>query len=74
MTIYSGKTRISEEEDLWRVIGIHEVTDSTTDERQIISGYMGSDEFYQFLEIEPDIYYDLGADTNEIPYKYKNNS
>ena len=73
MTIYSGKTRISEEEDLWRVIGIHEVTDSTTNERQIISGYMNSDEFYQFLETEPDIYYNLGADTNEIPYKYKNN-
>lgn len=67
MTIYSGKTRISEEEDLWRVIGIHEVTDSTTNERQIISGYMGSDEFYQFLEIEPDIYYDLELEK----YRYK---
>ena len=78
MTIFSGKTRISEEEDLWRVIGIHEVTSLAESDRQVIRGYMKSTgtganiqyDFYQLLDSEPDIYYDLL--TNK--YKYKKNS
>lgn len=74
MTIYSGKTRISEEEDLWRVIGIHEVTDLTNDDRpDAIPGYLttqGNETvFYPLVTSEYDIYYDL----EDEKYKYKSN-
>ena len=74
MTIYSGQTRISEEEDLWRVIGIHEVTNLTDDDRpDAISGYMTTQGnttiFYPLITSDYDIYYDL----EDEKYKYKSN-
>lgn len=69
MTIYSGKTRVSEEEDLWRVIGIHEVTDPNESDQEYKHGYMDSENgiFYSLLKATPDIYYDLITKK----YKYK---
>lgn len=74
MTIYSGRTRISEEEDLWRIIGIHEVTTPLDEyDQEIIRGYMRSEDdiisFYSLLSPEYDIYYDLISKQ----YKYLNN-
>lgn len=67
MTIFSGQTRISEEEDLWRVIGIREVTDSSASNLQRIDGYMESDNFYTLLNTDDPIYYDIEREV----YRYK---
>ena len=80
MTIYNGQKRISEEPDLWRVIGLHEVNDSLLDDERLIYGYMKSETvndvttylgFYELhdQETEIDVYHDLQEDPAIDKYK-----